>query len=68
MPATIAASSALASVGGARRPDTVDGDEGAPPEPGDGIGGEHDVMVIGRHAVRDAVLERIETLGCCGRI
>lgn len=32
-----------------------------------GIGGEHDVMVAGRHAVRDAVLERIETLGCCGR-
>lgn len=33
-----------------------------------GIGGEHDVMVAGRHAVRDAVLERIEILGCCGRI
>lgn len=32
-----------------------------------GIGGESDVMVAGRHAVRDAVLERIETLGCCGR-
>ena len=32
-----------------------------------GIGGEHDVMVAGRLAVRDAVLERIETLGCCGR-
>jgi len=32
-----------------------------------GIGGDHDVMVKGRHAVRDAVLERIETLGCCGR-
>lgn len=32
-----------------------------------GLGGEHDVMVAGRHAVRDAVLERIETLGCCGR-
>ncbi|MEO6875544.1 MAG: class II fructose-bisphosphate aldolase [Opitutaceae bacterium] len=32
-----------------------------------GIGGEADVMVIGRHAVRDAVLERIVTLGCCGR-
>ena len=32
-----------------------------------GIGGDHDVMVAGRHAVRDAVLERIETLGCCGR-
>ncbi len=32
-----------------------------------GIGGDHDVLVAGRHAVRDAVLERIETLGCCGR-
>ena len=32
-----------------------------------GLGGDHDVMVVGRHAVRDAVLERIETLGCCGR-
>ena len=32
-----------------------------------GIGGDHDVMVAGRHAVRNAVLERIETLGCCGR-
>jgi len=32
-----------------------------------GIGGEHDVLVAGRLAVRDAVLERIETLGCCGR-
>jgi len=25
------------------------------------------VMVIGRLAVRDAVLERIELLGCCGK-
>jgi ketose-bisphosphate aldolase len=32
-----------------------------------GIGGEADVMVAGRRAVRDAVLGRIETLGCCGR-
>jgi fructose/tagatose bisphosphate aldolase len=32
-----------------------------------GIGGEHDVMVTGRLAVRDAVLERIEVLGCCGK-
>lgn len=32
-----------------------------------GIGGEEDVMVAGRLAVRDAVLERIETLGCCGK-
>ncbi len=32
-----------------------------------GLGGEEDVMVAGRRAVRDAVLERIEWLGCCGR-
>jgi ketose-bisphosphate aldolase len=32
-----------------------------------GLGGDHDVMVAGRLAVRDAVLERIEMLGCCGR-
>ncbi|MDB6167299.1 MAG: fbaA [Verrucomicrobia bacterium] len=32
-----------------------------------GIGGPADVMVAGRLAVRDAVLERIENLGCCGR-
>ncbi|MDB6093079.1 MAG: fbaA [Verrucomicrobia bacterium] len=32
-----------------------------------GIGGPADVMVTGRHAVRDAVLERIEILGCCGQ-
>jgi ketose-bisphosphate aldolase len=32
-----------------------------------GIGGDHDVIVAGRLAVRDAVLERIEILGCCGR-
>ncbi len=32
-----------------------------------GMGGPRDVMVAGRLAVRDAVLERIETLGCCGR-
>lgn len=31
------------------------------------FGGEEDVMVAGRLAVRDAVLERIELLGCCGR-
>jgi ketose-bisphosphate aldolase len=31
-----------------------------------GIGGALDVMVAGRLAVRDAVLERIELLGCCG--
>lgn len=32
-----------------------------------GIGGEEDVMVLGRQAVRDAVLERIHLLGCCGK-
>lgn len=32
-----------------------------------GLGGVDDVMVAGRAAVRDAVLERIELLGCCGR-
>jgi fructose/tagatose bisphosphate aldolase len=32
-----------------------------------GLGGEGDVMVAGRNAVRDAVLERIGLLGCCGK-
>ena len=32
-----------------------------------GLGGEHDVMVAGRAAVRDAVLERLPWLGCCGK-
>jgi ketose-bisphosphate aldolase len=32
-----------------------------------GLGGEADVMVAGRWAVCDAVLERIGLLGCCGR-
>jgi len=32
-----------------------------------GLGGTEDVMVAGRQAVRDAVLERIELLGCCGK-
>jgi len=32
-----------------------------------GCGGQEDVMVAGRLAVRDAVLERIELLGCCGK-
>ena len=31
-----------------------------------GIGGPEDVLVAGRRAVRDAVLERIGLLGCCG--
>jgi ketose-bisphosphate aldolase len=33
-----------------------------------GIGGDRDVMVAGRLAVRDAVLERIGLLGCEGRV
>jgi ketose-bisphosphate aldolase len=32
-----------------------------------GMGGPEDVMLCGRRAVRDAVLERTEILGCCGR-
>lgn len=32
-----------------------------------GDGSETDLLVIGRQVVRDAVLERIEVLGCCGR-
>jgi ketose-bisphosphate aldolase len=33
-----------------------------------GMGGDRDVMVAGRLAVRDAVLERIDLLGCCGKV
>lgn len=32
-----------------------------------GMGGVEDVLVAGRLAVRDAVLERIDFLGCCGK-
>jgi ketose-bisphosphate aldolase len=32
-----------------------------------GRGGDQDVLIAGRHAVRDAVLERIGLLGCCGK-
>jgi ketose-bisphosphate aldolase len=32
-----------------------------------GLGGHRDIMAAGRIAVREAVLERIELLGCCGR-
>ncbi len=32
-----------------------------------GMGGPEDILVAGRRAVRDAVLERIGVLGCCGR-
>lgn len=32
-----------------------------------GNGSDTDLMVVGRKVVRDAVLERIELLGCCGK-
>ena len=32
-----------------------------------GYGGGEDVMVAGRRAVRDAVMEKMELLGCCGK-
>jgi fructose/tagatose bisphosphate aldolase len=32
-----------------------------------GMGGDPDIMIAGRCAVRDAVLERIDWLGCCGK-
>lgn len=32
-----------------------------------GIGSHEDLLVAGRLAVREAILERIEYLGCCGR-
>jgi ketose-bisphosphate aldolase len=32
-----------------------------------GLGGQWDVLVAGRNAMREAVLERIDWLGCCGR-
>jgi fructose/tagatose bisphosphate aldolase len=32
-----------------------------------GGGGATDILVIGRKTIRDAVLERIELLGCCGK-
>lgn len=32
-----------------------------------GGGSETDVIVVGRSVIRDAVLERIELLGCCGQ-
>ncbi len=32
-----------------------------------GMGGPEDVLVAGRLAVRDAVLERLDILGCCGK-
>lgn len=32
-----------------------------------GYGGSEDLLVAGRNAVRQAVLEKVELLGCCGR-
>lgn len=32
-----------------------------------GMGGEKDLLVVSRQAICDAVLERIELLGCCGK-
>lgn len=32
-----------------------------------GFGGDEDLLVVGRLAVKDAVLERIADLGCCGK-
>jgi ketose-bisphosphate aldolase len=32
-----------------------------------GLGGEHDVLIVGRRAVRDAVLERMPLLGSAGQ-
>ena len=41
--------------------------EGVGPHDLLGLGGAEDALVAGRLAVRNAVLERIEYLGCCGR-
>lgn len=41
--------------------------EGSDPHRTLGMGGEDDLMSAGRLAVREAVLERIGLLGCCGR-
>jgi ketose-bisphosphate aldolase len=43
------------------------GRDGANPHEMLGYGGADDVLVAGRLAVRDAILERIDRLGCCGR-
>lgn len=32
-----------------------------------GMGDKQDLLVAGRSAIRDAILERIEILGCCGK-
>ncbi len=46
---------------------TALGGEAADPHCLLGLGGEEDVLVAGRLAVRDAVLERIGLLGCVGK-
>jgi fructose/tagatose bisphosphate aldolase len=33
-----------------------------------GMGGDQDLLEVSRCSVRDAVLERIDLLGCCGRV
>src|SRR5215469_6234680 len=43
------------------------GTETANPHEVLGLGGDRDLMVAGRVAVRDAVRERIDLLGCCGK-
>ena len=43
------------------------GEERSDPHELLGLGGEWDVLVAGRNAMREAVLERIGWLGCCGR-
>jgi len=51
----------LAAVRAALRNDQID------PHRLLGYGGQEDVMVAGRNAVREAAMERMELLGCCGR-
>jgi len=43
-------------------------DDGANPHHALGGGGDADLLVVTRQAVRDAVLDRIGLLGCCGRV
>jgi fructose/tagatose bisphosphate aldolase len=43
-------------------------DGGANPHRLLGMGEQEDVLVASRHAVRDAVLERLGVLGCCGKV
>ena len=41
--------------------------EGLDPHRVLGMAGADDLLIAGRFGVRDAVLERIDLLGCCGR-